>query len=104
VILATFLLGLVLVVAATVYVVVRGLELWREAKRVGGNFTTEVALFDERAVRTERLLAEADQSSQALVAAQERLRISIAQLQVLRGALESDRRRLRWLAAFLPPR
>jgi hypothetical protein len=104
VILATFLVGLALVVAATVYVVVRGVELWREAKRVGGTFTGELALFDERAVRTERLLAEADASSKALSAAQERLRISVARFQVLRGALENDRQRVRWLRVFLPPR
>ena len=103
-ILFSFLASLALVAAATAYVVVRGLSLWRQVKGTGSEFEAELALFDERAARTERLLAEADRSAQALQAAQERLQISRARLQVLLGSIEDARRRTRWLRLFLPPR
>lgn len=103
-ILLAFLAALVLVVGAATYAVVRGVGLWRQAKRTGGAFTSELALFDERAARTERLLAEADRASQDLVAAQERLRISRARLQVLTGSLEAAQRKTAWLRAFAPSR
>jgi hypothetical protein len=104
VILATFLAALVLVVGATAYAVVQGVGFWRQAKRTGHAFTSELARFDERAARTERLLAEADRASQDLVAAQERLRVSTARLQVLTGSLEAAQRKTAWLRAFVPSR
>lgn len=104
VILLSFLAGLFLVVAASGYVAVQGVGLWRQTKRTGGAFTGELARFDERAARTERLLAEFDRSSQELVAAQERLRISRARLQVLTGSLEAAQRKTAWLRAFVPSR
>ena len=103
-ILLSFLAGLLLVVGATAYAVVQGVALWRQAKRTGGAFTSELALFDERAARTERLLADFDRASQDLVAAQERLRISRARLQVLTGSLEAAQRKTAWLRAFIPTR
>jgi hypothetical protein len=103
-ILIAFLVGLVLVVAATVHAVLRGLVLWRQVKSTGRAFSTELARFEERSARTERLLAEADTSSQALVAAQERLRISRARLNILLRAFEDDKRRTRWLRVFVPTR
>ena len=103
-ILYAFLVGLVLVVAATVYAAIRGVELWRQAKRTGGLFTAELSLFDERTARTEELLADAERSSRELEAATARLRASRAQLEVLLGALEGAQRRTRWLRAFMPSR
>lgn len=103
-ILSAFLASLALVLAATAYAVVRGVSMWRRAKQVGGAFEAELALFDERAARTERLLADADRSALALQAAQERLRVSHARLEVLLGSIEDARRRTRWLRVFLPPR
>lgn len=103
-ILLSFLAGLLLVVGATVYVVVQGISLWRQAKRSGGAFTSELASFEERAARTDRLLAEFDRASQDLLAAQERLRISRARLQVLTGSLEKAQRKTAWLRAFVPSR
>ena len=103
-ILAAFLVGLALTVAGIVFVVIQGIQLWRRGKRSGGAITSELASFDERAARTERLLAEAEQSSQELQAAAERLRHSRAQLQVLLASLERAQRRTRWLRAFLPTR
>ena len=101
-VLLSFLSGLALVAAATAFVVVRGLGLWRQLRRTGGALTAEVSLFDERAARTERLLAEADRSNRELQAALERLRLSRARLQVLLDALERARARVRWLRLFLP--
>ena len=101
-VLVSFLVGLVLVLAAIAFCVVRGLKLWRQAKTTGGALGHEVAKFEERSGRTERLLAEAERSSEELQAALERLRRSRAELQVLTGALERARARTRWLRAFLP--
>ena len=104
VVLTAFLVGLVLSLVGLFVVVVRGLALWRQAKRTSGVFGDELALFEERSARTEQLLAEADRSSQELQAATERLRVSRAQLSVLTGSLGRAQRRTRWLRAFLPVR
>jgi hypothetical protein len=100
----TFLLGLAAVVAAILFCALRGIQLWRQAKRTGSAFSSEVALFDERAARTERLLAEADGASEDLRAALERLRVNRGRLQVQLDALERAKKRTRWLRAFLPAR
>jgi cytochrome c-type biogenesis protein CcmH/NrfG len=104
VILAAFLVGLALALLGVLVVVMRGLALWRQGKRTGGAFSSELALFEDRAARTEQLLAEAERSNQDLQAATERLRASRAQLDVLLESLETARRRTRWLRAFLPVR
>jgi hypothetical protein len=104
VILTAFLVGLVLSLGGLVVVVVRGVALWRQGKRTGRAFGDELALFDERSARAERLLAEADRANRDLQAATERLRVSRAQLNVLLGSLETAQRRTRWLRAFLPAR
>jgi cytochrome c biogenesis protein ResB len=102
VVLASFLAGLVLVIAATVFCVLRGLRFWRQAKATGAVLGREAARFEERSARTERLLAEAEAASTELEAALERLRRSRAELQVLLGAVERAKARTRWLRAFLP--
>jgi hypothetical protein len=98
----SFLVGLAAVIAATVFCVIRGRRFWHDAKRTGGALSVEMAKFEERSARTERLLAEAEQSSEELKAATERLRISRARLQVQLDALERAKKRTRWLRAFLP--
>ena len=103
-VLTAFLVGLVLSLVGLFVVVIRGLALWRQAKRTNAAFGDELALFEERSARTEQLLAEADRSSQELQAATERLRVSRAQLSVLTGSLAAAQRRTRWLRAFLPVR
>jgi hypothetical protein len=104
VILTAFLVGLTLSLVGVFVVVVRGLALWRDGKRTGGAFTSELALFEERAARAEQLLAEADRANQDLQDATERLRVSRARLEVLLGSLEDAQRKTRWLRAFLPVR
>ena len=103
-ILTAFLIGLALSLVGLVVVGVRGFALWRQGKRAGKLFTTELELFDERSARTERLLADADRANQDLQAATERLRVSLAELAVLRGSIATAQRRARWLRAFLPVR
>jgi hypothetical protein len=104
VVLSAFLVGLVLAGAGIAYAAVRGVSLWRQAKRTGGAIMSELELFDERSARTEALLAEAERSSEALQAAAERLQVSRARLQVLLGSVEGARRRTRWLRVLLPLR
>jgi hypothetical protein len=100
--LGAFLVSLLLCLAATAFTTVRGVVLYRDARRVGGVFETELSAFEERTARTEELLARAESSSHELEAALARLRVSQARLQVLRSALESSQARVRWLRAFLP--
>jgi chromosome segregation ATPase len=103
-VLGAFLLALVAVVGATVFCVVRGFRLWRQAKRTGGVLSSEVAKFEERSARTERLLEDAERASENLRMSLERLRADRARLQVQLDALESAKKRTRWLRAFLPVR
>jgi hypothetical protein len=103
-VLLAFLIGLAAVVAATAFCVVRGVQLWRQAKRTGGAFSSEVAMFEERSARTERLLNEAERASEDLRAARERLSLGRARLQVQLDAIERAKKRTRWLRAFLPAR
>jgi biopolymer transport protein ExbB/TolQ len=103
-VLIALLVGVVAVVAATVFCAVRGMQLWRQARRTGGALGAEVAKFEERSRRTEQLLAEADRANQDLQTALERLRADRARLQVLTGALERAKQRTRWLRAYLPAR
>lgn len=100
--LAAFLAGLGTVLAATVFVVVRGVRLYRQAKRTGSTLTSELASFEERSARAEQSLAEWERASADLEAALERLRVSRARLQVLLDALARARSRTRWLRVFLP--
>jgi len=104
VVLYAFLIGFAVALVAIVFVSVQGFGLWRQAKRTGGMFTAELSSFEERASRTERLLGEAERSSQDLDAAVARLRISRARLDVLVGSLETAQRRTRWLRVLLPLR
>jgi hypothetical protein len=96
--------GMAAFVAGLGFCIVRGVQLWRQARRIGGAFGPAMAKFEERSLRTERLLAEADRSNQDLQAALERLRADQARLQVLTGALERAKQRTRWLRAYLPAR
>ena len=104
VILYAFLVGLAVAVVAIVFASLQGVGLWRQLKRTGGKFSTELSSFEERAAQAERLLAEADRSSQDLDAAVARLRASRARLDVLLGSLEAAQRRTRWLRVLLPLR
>ena len=101
-VLTAFLVGLALSLAATAFVAVRGVQLWRVARRTGSAFEAELGKFEERTARTERLLAEAEASSRNLELALARLRASQARLNVLRTEVQRAKGRVRWLRAFLP--
>jgi hypothetical protein len=103
-VLLAFLGSLLLVVAATLFCVVRGIVLWRQARTTGAAFSSETAKFEQRSARTERLLAEAETSQESLRIALERLQRDRARLQVLLDAVERAKQRTRWLRAFLPAR
>lgn len=98
----SFLAGLAAAVAGLALLVVRGVALWRHAKRTGRALTSELSAFEERSARTERLLEEAGRASRDLELALERLRVSRGRLEVLRASLERSAARTRWLRAFLP--
>ncbi len=90
-ILAAFLIGLVLVIVATIVCVVRGIRLRKQLKRVSRTMGAELAALEAKSARTETLLSQVESRSAELDAALERLRISRARLQVLRDAIESSR-------------
>ena len=100
-VLASFLVALVLFLAAATFTTVRGVGLWRDAKRSGGAFEAELAAFEERTARTEELLAKAETSSRDLEAA---LAGSACRRRGCRCCLGARRapRQVRWLRAFLP--
>ncbi len=100
--LITFLAGLLVVVVTGTFCVVRGLSAWRQLKRTGKTMGAELDALEARTARTETLLAQAERRGAELEAALERLRLSRARVQVLRGAIESAQARTRWLRAFLP--
>jgi hypothetical protein len=104
VILSAFLIGLTLGLVGLFVAIVRGVALWRQGKRSGGAITDELERFEERAARTEELLADAERASRDLQAALVRLRVSRARLQVLLDSLDQAQRGTRWLRVFLPSR
>ena len=55
VVLAAFLVGLVLVIVATVVCVVRGVRFWRQMKRASRTMSAELATLEARSARTETL-------------------------------------------------
>ena len=101
-VLLAFLSALALVLVALTISVIRGLRFWRQVKRTGRAFSTEIALFDERSARTERLLANSGQASEELEAALARLRSSRARVQVLLDSVARAKKRVGWLRAFFP--
>ncbi len=101
-VLLAFLIGLMVVVVAAAFCVMRGVRLWRQLKRTRNAMGAELDALEARTARTETLLAQAERRSAELETALERLRASRARVQVLRGALESAQARTRWLRAFLP--
>jgi hypothetical protein len=104
VVLVAFIVGLVAVVTSSTFCAVRGVQFWRQAKRTGGAFSMELAKFEERSARTERLFDEAELAGDDLRAARERLSVARARLQVQLDAIERAKKRTRWLRAFLPLR
>lgn len=101
-VLAAFLVALVLALAATVFAVVRGLQLYRQAKRTSRSLSEPLSAFEAKAAEVDRHLDAFEASSRELERARERLRISHARLQVLVDAVRQAQTRTRWIRAFLP--
>lgn len=101
-VLLAFLAGLAVVMLATIFCVVRGIRFWRRLKRTRRAFSAEMALFDERSARTEKLLADSGGASEELQAALARLRASRARMQVLLDSVARAKKRIGWLRAFFP--
>ncbi len=102
VVLAAFLAGLAVSFVALGFAVVRGVGLWKQAKRTGMALTAQAEAFEAKSARTEQLLAENERASAELQAALERLRTSRARLRVLTQSIERSTTSVRWLRAFLP--
>ena len=97
--LAFYLAGLV---AGLVYVVFRGLALWRQVKRTGGAFGAESARIAEVSERIQEHLDRAGTSSARLGTVSARLALSRAKLGVQLQAIREARHTVRRLLWFLP--
>jgi hypothetical protein len=97
--LAFYLAGLV---AGLVYVVFRGLALWRQVKRTGGAFGAESARIAEAAEQIQEHLDRGGASSARLGTVSARLALSRARLDVQLQAIREARHTVRRLLWFLP--
>ena len=97
--LAVLLAGLV---AGLVYVVFRGIALWRTVKRTGRVFGAETARIAEVSAGIQAHLDRASASNARLASAAERLAVSRAQLDVQLQAVREARHAMRRLLWFLP--
>jgi len=93
---------LVCVVVGIAYAAVRGLRLYREAKRVGGAFGAEMERVNATTARIEVQLRKADEARTRLEAAADRLAVSRAQLNVQLAALSEARAQVRRVFWFVP--
>jgi hypothetical protein len=94
--------SLLAVVAASTVTTVRGIGLFRDAKRVGGRFGQEVAGIERGTAAIEGHLTNAAESSEALSRAVARLNASRTRLNVLLAAIEDARATVRLVTAYLP--
>ena len=90
------------VVGGLVYVVVRGITLWRQVKRTGGTLGAETARIAEASEEIQEHLDRASASGARLGEAAERLAVSRARLDVQLQALREARQALRRTFWFLP--
>ena len=102
VVLSAFLAALVVSLAATAVASVRGVGLYRQAKRTGRAFSEPLSTFEAKTAEVDRHLDAFEASSRELERAREQLRYSRARLQVLLDAIERAQSRTRWLRVFLP--
>ncbi len=94
--------SLVAVVAGLVYVVVRGLALWRQLKRTGSAFGAEADRISRVSAEIQVHLDRASASNEQLGSAAARLAASRARLDVQLQAVREARHAMRRLAWFLP--
>jgi hypothetical protein len=97
--LAFYLLALV---AGLVFVVVRGLTLWRQVKRTGSSFSSEAERISRVSAEIQEHLDRASASNERLGAAAGRLAMSRAKLDVQLQAIREARHAMQRLLWFLP--
>jgi hypothetical protein len=97
--LAVLLVG---VVVGLVVAIVRGLRLWRQAKRTGRAFTAELDHIARVSGEIEQQLARAQESSTRLTAALERLNASRQRLDIQLAAVREAREQLARTLWFVP--
>ena len=97
--LVSALLSVALAAGGIVYAVLRGLALWRRAKRVSGEFASATERISQATAQIEQHMQRAQAGSDRLRAAADRLQRSRAQLEdqveAVSGAV-SQVRRLLW--------
>ncbi len=93
---------LVAVVAGIAYCVVRGLQLYRDAKRAGGTITAEMDRINEVTRQIERHQTKAADAAERLQGATGRLAMSRARLEVQLAAIREAQAQLRRTFWFIP--
>ena len=93
---------LVAVVAGIAYCAVRGLQLYRNAKRASGTITAEMDRISEVTRQIERQSAKAAAASERLNGATGRLALSRARLDVQLAAVREAQAQLRRTFWFVP--
>ncbi len=97
--LAVLLVGLI---GGIAYAVLRGLAMWRQVKRTGGEFSAESARIADVSAQIQEHLDRSSASSVRLGEAAERLATSRARLDVQLQAIREARHTMRRLLWFLP--
>ena len=93
---------LVAVVVGIAYCVVRGFQLYRDAKRAGGRITGEMERISEVTLSIERHSAKAAAAADRLHGATGRLALSRARLDVQLAAVREAQAQLRRTFWFIP--
>ena len=94
--------SLLAVVAAFIVTTLRGITLFRDAKRVGNSMSEELTAIEQGTAAIEGHLAAAAASSEALSQSVDRLSASRARLDVLLAAFQDARERLGLFTAYIP--
>jgi len=90
------------VAAGIAFAVVRGLQLYRKAKRTSGMFSARLEGISATVASIERHAAAAEASTQRLAEANERLQRSRARLDVQLAAMREARAQVRRVFWFVP--
>ena len=93
---------LVALVAGIAYCVLRGLQLYRNAKRAGARITAEMERISDVTLQIERQSAKAAAAVERLQGATGRLAVSRARLDVQLAAVREARAQLRRTFWFVP--
>ncbi|MBA2741627.1 MAG: hypothetical protein H0U46_06405 [Actinobacteria bacterium] len=103
-VLLVFLFALGISLAALLYATLRGIGVYRQAKRTGRAVGVPLQALETKTAEIDRHLDSFDRSSKELEIALAQFRRSQAQLQVLRDSVDRAKARLHWLRVFLPVR